>query len=319
MINPVFSVIVPLYNKQAYIESCIDSVLSQTYPLFELIVVDDGSTDQSAAKVKRFDDSRVRYIYQSNNGVSAARNTGIKAAGGQYIAFLDADDWYEKSILEEFYKLSLLYPSADALACGYFKHKNGSTTRSSLSCLHESEAPRRYVIDDFYSKWTDGAFFCASSCAVKSKYFHEHDVLFKIGESMGEDQELWFHIAEHGVFAFINKPLSNYNMGVSNSLSFGSKRTDELPFITRLKNRIDSETFAANEVSARRFVSQYDLERSFNNSLFGSKRTALYLLCKNANASGFLKLKLICLIGLFMPRVFIAAIRKLVNIKNDKK
>ena len=317
MNSPVFSVVVPLYNKQAHIEKCIKSVLSQTYISFELIVVDDGSTDQSAAKVKQFDDARVRYIYQKNSGVSAARNTGIKAAVGQYVAFLDADDWYEGSILNEFFQLSLLYPDADALTCGYYKQRNGSVICSSSSQPDKIEEPLRYIVDDFYSKWTEGAFFCASSCAVRSKYFDEHDVLFIDGESMGEDQDLWFHIAENGVIAFSNRPLSNYNMGVSNSLSSNSKLTDELPFITRLKNRIESESFSANKRSARRFICQYDLERSFNNALHGSKRTALSILLQNIFVSGFFKLKFMCIAGLCMPKFLINSVRKLVKSINE--
>ena len=88
----MISVIIPLYNKEQIIEKCIQSVLTQDYNDFEVVVVNDGSTDRSAEIVKRIDDSRVRLIEQENGGPSKARNTGVKNAKGEWIVFLDADD-----------------------------------------------------------------------------------------------------------------------------------------------------------------------------------------------------------------------------------
>lgn len=85
------SVVIPAYNSAKYLSAAIDSALSQTYPLVEVIVVDDGSTDESAAICEGYSD-RIRYIYQANAGLSAARNRGIHASGGEYLWFLDADD-----------------------------------------------------------------------------------------------------------------------------------------------------------------------------------------------------------------------------------
>ena len=88
----LFSVIIPLYNKQDYITRTINSVLNQTYQNFEIIVVDDGSTDKSLSVVKTIKDKRIKVFSQKNLGVSNARNKGIKQSKGNYIAFLDADD-----------------------------------------------------------------------------------------------------------------------------------------------------------------------------------------------------------------------------------
>lgn len=89
---PLISIIIPLYNKEKNIESTIVSVLSQSYKKFEIIIVDDGSTDGSATIVKSINDSRIKYYYKNNGGVSSARNYGVKKATGQWILFLDADD-----------------------------------------------------------------------------------------------------------------------------------------------------------------------------------------------------------------------------------
>jgi len=93
MAPPTFSVIIPAYNGAKTVSRAIESVLAQTYPAYEIIVVDDGSIDATAQAVASFG-SRVRYIYQPNAGVAAARNAGVKHATGEWLAFLDADDWY---------------------------------------------------------------------------------------------------------------------------------------------------------------------------------------------------------------------------------
>ncbi len=93
------SVIIPTYNRAEFLKSAVKSVMTQTYRNFELILVDDGSTDNTVEVVKRF--TEAKYIYQKNKGVSAARNTGIKAASGEYTAFLDSDDTWKPDKLEK--------------------------------------------------------------------------------------------------------------------------------------------------------------------------------------------------------------------------
>ena len=106
MMQPVkVSVIMPAYNSEVYIGESIDSVLSQSFTDFELIVVDDGSTDATAAIVQGFTDKRIRLIRQPNRGVSVARNTGLEAAQGQFITFLDSDDLYYPDFLKTLYHL----------------------------------------------------------------------------------------------------------------------------------------------------------------------------------------------------------------------
>jgi hypothetical protein len=96
---PAVSVIIPAYNQSHYLAEAIQSVLGQTYPDFEIIVVDDGSTDDTPAVAKRFNDPRVRYIYQENRGLSGARNTGIRNSVGEYLTYLDSDDLFSEEKL----------------------------------------------------------------------------------------------------------------------------------------------------------------------------------------------------------------------------
>ena len=99
------SVIMPAYNSEVYIRESIDSVLAQTFADFELIVVDDGSTDTTAAIAESYSDSRIRLIRQPNRGVSVARNTGLEASQGQFITFLDSDDLYYPDFLKTLHRL----------------------------------------------------------------------------------------------------------------------------------------------------------------------------------------------------------------------
>jgi len=114
------SIIIPVYNSEKYLKECIDSILSQTFLDFELVLVNDGSTDSSGKICDEYalKDSRVRVFHKENGGVSAARNTGIKAAKGKYVTFVDADDKVKPSFLMDFNSLEL---EADFYVQGYIE------------------------------------------------------------------------------------------------------------------------------------------------------------------------------------------------------
>lgn len=132
MSKPAFSVIIAVYNGANTIRRAIESVLSQTYPALELIVVDDGSTDATAAEVAQFG-GLVRYVHQSNVGVSAARNAGARLATGEWLAFLDADDWYYPDRLRLHAEWIESDPALDFLTGDYdYIHFDGSRISRSM-------------------------------------------------------------------------------------------------------------------------------------------------------------------------------------------
>lgn len=100
------TVIVPVYNVENYLRKCLDSIISQTYKNIEIVVVNDGSTDASGEICKEFAeiDHRITYIEQENAGLSAARNTGLENMSGDYVTFVDSDDWIEQDYVETLYK-----------------------------------------------------------------------------------------------------------------------------------------------------------------------------------------------------------------------
>lgn len=118
--KPIISIVVPIYNMEGYLPRCLDSLLGQTYPLFEIVAVNDGSTDGSLDVLKRYTaaDSRIRLIDSANGGVAAARNLGMASCRGEYIGFVDPDDWVEPEMYGEMHAAALEH-DADIVMCGY--------------------------------------------------------------------------------------------------------------------------------------------------------------------------------------------------------
>lgn len=141
--DKLISVIIPLYNKENSIKNTIYSVLNQTYVNFELLIIDDGSTDNGADIVCTISDNRIRYIYKNNGGVSSARNKGVVEAKGEWILFLDADDiLYERSL--EILTLPIINSEYfDISASKFYTVKNG-VKKINTSCSYEGIIPNNY-------------------------------------------------------------------------------------------------------------------------------------------------------------------------------
>lgn len=124
MSNPKISIIVPVYNAEKYLNRCIDSILSQTFKDFEVLLVDDGSKDKSGAICDEYakKDNRVRVFHKENGGVSSARNVGLDEANGKYISFVDSDDWVVPAYFAEL--LSLYHGDIDLVECSYIYYGN---------------------------------------------------------------------------------------------------------------------------------------------------------------------------------------------------
>ena len=123
---PLISVIIPVYNVRHYLKEALDSVIFQTYRNLEIIIIDDGSTDGSREICDDYlDDSRVTVIHQKNKGLSAARNAGLDIMTGEYVAFLDSDDAYQSSFIEEMVN-AIVREVADIVVCKYTVHSTVS-------------------------------------------------------------------------------------------------------------------------------------------------------------------------------------------------
>ena len=197
-----FSVVVPVYNKSFSVIRCIDSVLSQTYDKFELIIVDDGSTDYSTAVLKeRYSDKinqgKIKLIEQDNEGVSAARNNGVKIAGHDYLCFLDADDEWAPDFLKLMGRLIADYPLADLYCLAHRLCKNG---RELYEPKHGLPYGYRGYVEDFFASSSKGSVANSSKVCVKKGSFNEIDG-FPVGVVAGEDLYVWIRLALNGTVA----------------------------------------------------------------------------------------------------------------------
>ncbi len=213
----MFSVVIPLYNKAPYIEKAIRSVAAQTCRDFELIIIDDGSKDGGFEIAKKLLAALTPPLggwgatCQSNQGVSTARNNGVKLAKYDYIAFLDADDWWETTYLEEMKNLIVQYPEAGIYASSYYKVKNGKHIQANIGV---GDGFHQGLINYFqvYAKtlwmplWT-------GATVIKKNIFHENNG-FKPTLKLGEDFDLWVRVALKYPVAFLNIPLAYYNQDV---------------------------------------------------------------------------------------------------------
>ena len=215
MEKPRFSVIMPLYNKAPYVRKALDSILAQTCTDYELIIVDDGSTDGSIEVVQEVKSQEpraksVRIISQPNSGVAAARNNGVKASHGEYVCFLDADDWWEPTWIEEMDKLIREYPDAGLYATNYVYYKPGKTHVALNIERGYMNYPEAYLYDLTMP-------VCTSATCLPRKVFAEMGG-FPLGIKLGEDFLLWAKTALHYPVAFSEKPLAYYNNDVPASL-----------------------------------------------------------------------------------------------------
>jgi len=212
-----FSVIMPLYNKAPYVRKAVESVVGQTYRDWELIVVDDGSTDDGGDIVTSIADPRIRLVRQENAGVSAARNRGVVLSSeatfrSPYICFLDADDWWEPTFLEEMAGLIKRHPDAGIYGTNYWIVKNGRKRLAPIG-VEEGFAEGEINYCQVYARTLCMPLTSITVC-IPRRVFDETGG-FPLGITLGEDFLLWLRIALNHTTALLNKPLANYNQDVN--------------------------------------------------------------------------------------------------------
>ncbi|MDM5272546.1 glycosyltransferase family A protein [Sulfurovum sp. zt1-1] len=197
--------VIPLYNKEHYVARAIQSVFDQTFQDFEIIIVDDGSTDRSMEAVKNFDDPRIHLISQKNAGVSAARNKGISEAQYTLISFLDADDYWEKDFLATMWRLYEKYENCSVFAVNYrILLNNGTMQTPIINGLPEDF--REGVLNDYFQiAAKSDPIICSISFAVKKNAIEAIDG-FPLSIRAGEDLLTWAKLAAHFDIAYSLEP-----------------------------------------------------------------------------------------------------------------
>ena len=231
---PLISVIIPLYNKEQFIEATLLSVLNQTFSEFEIIIINDGSTDKSVTILNDIDDKRITLYTTKNKGVSHARNYGISKANTDLIAFLDADDLWDPNHLENLHTLYTNFPNCGLYATNYHKQffygKKIKTHFNGVSKDHFG------IIDDYFLASTSDSIAWSSAVMIPKKIFHE---LGGFDEAMrsGQDTDLWIRIALNKSIAFSAVASSNkIILEPKYHLSYSSNRIDRLKLFEKFKD-----------------------------------------------------------------------------------
>jgi glycosyltransferase involved in cell wall biosynthesis len=205
--KPVFSIVIPTYNRSKKLKKTINSVISQTFTDYEIIVIDDGSNDDTASVMASFNDSRIRYEWQINSGGPATpRNIGINLAKADWICFLDADDlWYPEKLIKV-YKIIESNRNLDLICHNEIK-RDLATGNSSLLTYGPFE-------NDFYRVMlTHGNRVSTSATTVRRSFLNNHNLRFNQSPDyvIVEDYDMWLRIAYHGgIFYFVSEPLGEY-------------------------------------------------------------------------------------------------------------
>lgn len=210
---PKFSIVIPVFNKEPYIKECLKSVLSQRNDDYEIIVVDDGSTDNSANIIKNLNSEKIRYIYKKNGGVSSARNLGIREANGEWITFIDADDIMYPIALEVYNSLIHKYPEAKVVVASVDQN------RKKYPSMNYDYIVKDYPYSDAINYAKNGFSLICSDCICIRRDLLDKTNGFNEKFSHGEDMDLWYRLSLETSFAKSEIPVALYNIGTINNSS----------------------------------------------------------------------------------------------------
>lgn len=225
VITPFFSVIIPLYNKEFYIADTLNSVLKQTFQDFEIIIINDGSTDKSIEIASAFEDARIRFIHQENQGLSLARNNGIKEASSEFIALIDADDLWSPNHLQQLYNLIKLYPNKGLYATGYDIKKTETVTH--LANYYQLPKDFKGVVPDFFKHSLQHCVAWVGAICIPKKVFEDLNY-FNPEIYSEQDTDLYIRMALKGYkFVLDTSEISaTHNKSMDDNLSnFKNKTT----------------------------------------------------------------------------------------------
>ena len=199
----MFSVIIPLYNKEKHIQQCIESVLDQTFDEYEIIVIDDGSTDDGPDIARSFKSEKINVYHQPNRGVSVARNSGLSKAKYDFLIFLDADDGLMPTFMDEISVMIEKYSEADIFATNFYNYK------MAFGVLEERQVsflPEHGIVTNYFELILSNNPILASVFVIKKHVFKESGGYIE-GMYNGEDTYLFSKLLLSHDLCFLNKPL----------------------------------------------------------------------------------------------------------------
>ena len=303
--TPFFSVIIPLYNKEKYIQNTLNCVFNQSFDNFEVIVVNDGSTDGSLEILRKFSDHRLKIIYQKNQGVSVARNTGMENAKADYICFLDADDTWKENHLQAFYDTITKFPNAK-MYCGRYVTQISKNTFINNKFIDIPENSEGYITDFFKSSLINRVALTSAVCIHK-------DIFNEIGgfdPTLKSDQDLdyWIKITLKHTIAITGQTTMVYNfINANKSLSKDQSKFQKL---TDLNQYVEIEK---SNRSLKLFLDIYRIEYGLNYHILGlKKQSSEYLKYVDSKSMNF-KTKVLFKLPSFILRLMLRIKQNLRN------
>ena len=307
--NNYFSVIIPLYNKATYIKRAIQSVLNQTHHFFEIIVVNDGSTDGSELLVNELLNEKIKLINQSNLGVSAARNKGVMSATSEFVAFLDADDEWTPSFLESINNLIIKFPNSGIYATNnFFVFSNGEKYFENYKTLFTNSEIG--IIDDYFKIFANRrkSPFSNSNFCMSKNTFIEFDG-YKLGVQLTEDSDLWCRVALRKKIAFDIRPQAIYYLETENNSNVLFVK-EEYEVVKTLKNALANNINAKFKPSIKKLIAFQQLSYAKRAILTNNKKKALIVLFANKIAYYYPVDFIKSTFSLFLPSFLIEVIRR---------
>lgn len=215
MEKPIISIITAVFNVEKYINKCINSILNQTFTNFELLLIDDGSEDQSGIICDHYalKDNRIRVFHKKNGGVASARKLGTEMAQGLFSIHIDPDDWIDNNMLEEMYN-QIIAEKADLLIADYYVETPDKT-------IYINKKPNSLSSKDLLSDLLKGTFF-GGLChkLVRHSIYQKYKIQYYEGINYCEDFLIWAQLLQHSLnTTYLNKAYYHYYVGNSNSIS----------------------------------------------------------------------------------------------------
>ncbi|MBT0608842.1 glycosyltransferase family 2 protein [Aequorivita echinoideorum] len=263
---PKFSVIIPLYNKEKEFPSSLQSVLAQNFIDFEIIIVNDGSTDNSLAIAEKeaLKNQRIKVFSKKNEGLAATRNFGVNKAIAENVVFIDADDFWYPFHLENLAAILKKFPEAPWFAAAYEKNYNEKLTRKMIAPLNEKNENFIGKVNFFETSLIDSLVH-PSSFGMKRDFFlnlggHNTNITFS------EDTDLWIRAALQTQVAFSNKISAVINLNSSNRLNHSAMRTRKYP------NFDTYEAEAKNNKALKKYLDVHYFSIALNYKLAGDTK-----------------------------------------------
>lgn len=253
----MFSVVIPLYNKEKCIAYTLESVLKQTDQNFEIIIVDDGSTDKSVDIVKSFHDKRIHLYCQKNAGVSAARNRGIEKSKYELIAFLDADDEWLPNHLQELGSLTDKFSDHQVFATNYMMIENGNEKKFPIDtgtlCLAQSKGTLSHYFD--VAVKTSPPLWTSAICVKKRTIL---DVgAFPVGIHLGEDLIVWARLASNFQIAYSKDISAIYHLDKNESSVSRQKEPDSNDYVGVELKKLLLTVNEINKKGLKRYIAKW--------------------------------------------------------------